>query len=63
MLELPLNPILVIELFDVWGIDFIGHFMFSHGMRYIIVVVDFVSKWVESISLANNQWKSVTAFL
>ena len=31
--ELPLNPILVIELFDVWGIDFMGHFVTSHGIR------------------------------
>ena len=29
--ELPLNPSLMIELFDVWGIDFMGPFMSSHG--------------------------------
>ena len=61
--ELPLNPILVIELFDVWGIDFMGPFVSSHGMKYILVAVDYVSKWVESIALANNEGKSVTAFL
>ena len=61
--ELPLNPILVIELFDVWGIDFMGPFMNSHGMKYILVAVDYVSKWVETISLVNNEGKSVTAFL
>ena len=61
--ELPLNPILVIELFDVWGIDFMGPFVSSHGMKYILVVVDYVSKWVEAIALANNEGKSVTAFL
>ena len=61
--ELPLNPILVIELFDVWGIEFIGPFLSSHGMKYILVAVDYVSKWVEAISLANNEGKSVTAFL
>ena len=43
-LELPLNPILVIELFDVWGIDFVGPFLSSHGMKYILVEVDYVSK-------------------
>ena len=59
----PLNPILVIELFDVWGIDFMGPFMSSHGMKYILVSVDYVSKWVEAIVLANNEGKSVTAFL
>ena len=35
----------------------------SHGMKYILVEVDYVSKWVEAITLANNEGKSVTAFL
>ena len=38
--ELPLNTILVIELFDAWGIDFMGPFVSSHGMKYILVAVD-----------------------
>ena len=53
----------MIELFDVWGIDFMGPFVSSHGMKYIIVAVDYVSKWVEAIALANNEGKSVSAFL
>ena len=61
--ELPLNPILVIELFDVWGIDFMGPFVSSHEMKYTLVAVDDVSKWVEAIALANNEGKSVTALL
>ena len=32
-------------------------------MKYILVAVDYVSKWVEAISLANNEGKSVTTFL
>ena len=31
--ELPLNPILVIELFHVWGIDFMGPFVSSHEIK------------------------------
>ena len=58
-----MNPILVIELFDVWGTDFMVPFVGSHGMKYILVVVDYVSKWVEAITLANNEGKSVTTFL
>ena len=42
--ELPLNPILVIELFDVWGIDFMGLFVSSERMKYTLVAVDYVSK-------------------
>ena len=61
--ELPLNPILVIELFDVWGIEFMGPLVSSHGMKYILVPNDYVSKWVEAIALANNEGKSVFAFL
>ena len=61
--ELHLNPILVIKLFNVWGIYFIGLFLSSHGMNYILVAVDYVFKWVEAIALANNEGKCVTAFL
>ena len=55
--------ILVIELFDEWSIDFMVPFMSSHGTKYILVAVDYMSKWVEATSLSNNKWKSVTAFL
>ena len=40
-----------------------GPFVCSHGMKYIVVEVDYVSKWVEAIVLANNEGKSVTALL
>ena len=40
---MPLNPILVVELFDVWGIDFMGPFPTSFGYAYILVGVDYVS--------------------
>ena len=63
MQELPLNPFLVIELFNACGINFMGSFMSSYGMKYILVVVDYVSKSLEAITLANNEKKSVTAFL
>ena len=59
----PSKPRLVIELFDGWGIDFMGPFVSSHGMKYILVAVDYVSKWVQAIALANNEGKSVTTFL
>ena len=44
---IPLNPILIIEIFDVWGIDFMGPFPNSFGYLYIFVAMDYVSKWVE----------------
>ena len=45
-----LNNILVVELFDVWGIDFMGPFPISHGFVYILVANDYMSKWVEAIA-------------
>lgn len=41
-----MNTILELKLFDVWGTDFIGIFVSSYGIKYILVAVDYVSKWV-----------------
>ena len=41
---MPLTPILVVEIFDVWGIDFMGPFPPSLGNEYILVGLDYVSK-------------------
>ena len=46
---MPLHYNLQIEIFDVWGIDFMGLFPKSHDSEYILVVVDYVSKWVEAL--------------
>ena len=40
---------LVIVPFDVWGFDYMGPFPFSNGYTHILVVVDYVTKWVEAI--------------
>ncbi|XP_070049314.1 uncharacterized protein [Nicotiana tomentosiformis] len=61
--EMPLTTILEIDIFDVWGIDFMGPFMSSCGNTYILVAVDYVSKWVEVVALPNNEARSVVAFL
>ena len=60
---MPLNPILVIEIFDCWGIDFMGPFPPSFGYLYILVAVDYVSKWVEAIPCRNNDHQTVIKFL
>ena len=54
---MPLNPILIIEIFDCWGIDFMGPFPPSFGYLYILVVVDYVSKWIEAIPCQKNDHK------
>ncbi|CAM8895881.1 unnamed protein product [Rhodiola kirilowii] len=48
--EMPQQVMLEVEIFDVWGIDFMGPFPPSYGNRYILVAVDYVSKWVEAIA-------------
>jgi hypothetical protein len=47
---MPLTSNLQINIFDVWGIDFMGPFPNSEGCKYILVVVNYVSKWVEALS-------------
>lgn len=59
---MPLNPILVIEIFDCWGIDFMGPFP-PFGYQYIIVAVDYVSKWVEAVACRSNDNRTVIKFL
>ncbi|GAB2270284.1 hypothetical protein Dimus_038834 [Dionaea muscipula] len=60
---MPLNPIIVVEIFDVWGIDFMGPFATSFGNEYILVAVDYVSKWIEAIATKSNDHKVVLKFL
>ena len=50
------------QLFDVWGIDFMGPFSPSFGNLYILLAVDYVSKWVEAVSCPRNDANSVVSF-
>ncbi|GJY18386.1 reverse transcriptase domain-containing protein, partial [Tanacetum coccineum] len=61
--EMPQNNIWVCEVFDVWGLDFMGPFPQSRGNKYILVVVDYVSKWVEAQALPMNDARVVVKFL
>ena len=61
--EMTLNNILKVELFDVWGIDFMGPFPSSYNKKYILVAIDYVSKWVKAIALPTNDAKVVLNFL
>ncbi|GJY36299.1 reverse transcriptase domain-containing protein [Tanacetum coccineum] len=61
--EKPQNTIQVCEIFDVWGIDFMGSFPSSRGNTYILVAVDYLSKWVEAKALPTNNARVVCKFL
>nr|GEZ46619.1 reverse transcriptase domain-containing protein [Tanacetum cinerariifolium] len=61
--EMPQNSIQVCEVFDVWGIDFMGPFPSSKGNKYILVAIDYLSKWVEAKALPTNDARVVVKFL
>ncbi|GKD71822.1 reverse transcriptase domain-containing protein [Tanacetum coccineum] len=60
---MPQNAIQVYEIFDLWGIDFMGPFPSSRGNKYILVAVDYLSKWVEAKALPTNDARVVVKFL
>ena len=61
--ELPLQGILVVQIFYVWGIDFMGPFPPSFGNLYILLVVDYISKWVEAIACPRNDANIIVGFI
>nr|GEV33805.1 reverse transcriptase domain-containing protein [Tanacetum cinerariifolium] len=61
--EMPQKAIQVCEIFDVWGIDFMGPLPSSRGNKYILIAVDYLSKWVEAKTLPKNDARVVVKFL
>ncbi|CAN6720984.1 unnamed protein product [Malus baccata var. baccata] len=61
--QMPQVPIFVVEIFYVWGIDFMGHFPSSFGFNYILLAVDYVSKWVEAKATRTSDSKVVAYFV
>ncbi|RDX95761.1 gag-pol, partial [Mucuna pruriens] len=61
--EMPQLPILFYEFFNVWTIDFMGPFPVSSGYSYILLAIDYVSRWVEAIATKINDAKVVVDFL
>ncbi|XP_071729222.1 uncharacterized protein [Rutidosis leptorrhynchoides] len=61
--EMPQTGIQICEVFDVWGLDFMGPFPNSNKCLYILVAVDYVSKWAEAKALPTNDARVVVKFL
>ena len=61
--EMPLQGILVVQIFYVWGIDFMGPFPSLFGNIYILLAVDYVSKWVKASSCPINDVNTVVGFI
>ena len=53
----------MIQIFYVWGIDFIRPLPSSFGNLYILLPMDFVSKWVEGIACPINDANTVVGFI
>ncbi|GKB33500.1 reverse transcriptase domain-containing protein [Tanacetum coccineum] len=61
--EMPLNNIQVCEIFDIWGIYIMRPFLKSYKFEYILVAVDYVSKWAEAQPLPTTDVRVVITFL
>ena len=61
--EMSLQIITVVQIFYVWGIDFIRPFSSSFGNLYILLAMDYVSKWVEAIAYPRNDANTVVRFI
>ena len=60
---MPYSCTLKVELFNVWGIDFMGAFPPFHYNLYILVTVDYISMWAEAIATPINDSKVIIKFL
>ena len=60
---MPQAPLIFCEIYEVWGIDFMGPFPNSFGNVYILLAVDYVSKWVEAKATRTDDSKVVVGFL
>ncbi|XLT87226.1 hypothetical protein HN873_008979 [Arachis hypogaea] len=61
--EMPQQYMLFCEIFDVWGIDFMGPFPNSNGYFYILLAIDYVSKWVEAIPTRTDDANTIVSFV
>ena len=61
--QLPQTPILIVKFFDIWGMDFMGPFPVSHRNAYILLAVDYVSKWVDAKATRTIDSKVVVDFI
>ena len=60
---MPLEGIMVVQIFYVWGIDFMGLFPPSFGNLYILLAVDYVSKWMEAVACPKNYANTIIGFI
>ena len=62
--EIPLQHQVMIEPFEKWALDFVGPiYPMSCRNKYILVCMEYVTKWVEAKALFRATEKSVVEFI
>ena len=61
--EMPLKGIMVVQIFYLWGIDFMRPFPPSFGNLFILLAMYYVFKWVEAIACPRNTANTVVGFI
>jgi transposase InsO family protein len=60
----PMFPVIVVGPFTKWGIDFTTyHWTSTRGNRYIIVAVEYFTKWVEAMPTLKNDGETTSLFI
>ncbi|KAL2235727.1 UNVERIFIED_CONTAM: Gag-Pol polyprotein [Sesamum indicum] len=60
----PMEPIKIACPFDQWGIDIVGAFLPAQAQKkFIIVAVEYFTKWVEAEAVAQISKKEVISFI
>ena len=55
----PLQPITTDDVFERVHIDLIGPMANSHGYKYVLVIIDAFSRWIEAVPLTNKRADTV----
>ncbi|MCO5554804.1 hypothetical protein L7F22_008339 [Adiantum nelumboides] len=64
--DMPLRPMMGTRAFAKWGIDFVGPIAplaYKFHAQYIIVAIDYLTKWVEAKATTKNDAKTTAQFL
>jgi hypothetical protein len=62
--EIPLNPQIVLEPFERWALDFVGPINPPSNQKvYIVICIDYMTKWVEAKELHRATKEVVLDFL
>jgi hypothetical protein len=62
--EMPLQPQVVVEPFERWELNYFGPFNPKSNQKdYILVAIDYMTKWVEAVALSNTTEEGVIKFI